>query len=353
MKKIGILTFTYGDNFGQRLQNYALEKYLTDLGCEVCTLKQYGRKKDYKYEVKQFIKSLIARTFSLEKVKRHWRFLKFDQKYIKYYKKKIGQDRIPENLKNEFDYFVTGSDQVWSPFTTDVNDTFFVTFAEKAQRISYAASIAAEYIPEDQQEIYVRRFSGFNRISVREGNLNSWITENTGLVPEVHIDPTLLFDGAFWGQMAKRPKQLKGRKYILFYFLGSNEEKQSLIEKYKLHDYEIIDILNDPVYLNIGPCEFLYLIKNATAVITDSYHGTLFSIQFHRTFVVANRKDKLNNMSSRFNEIFNLLGLYNRLASSVGAEELFNPIDYAKIESVLKEQRKVSLQYFTECLDIK
>ena len=182
--KVGILTFTYGDNFGQRLQNYALQCRLASMGCDVFTLRQTGRKKNKSYELKQFIKGCMGKSDYIMKMKRHRKFADFDRQYISYYPERIGEGCIPEGLNEEFDYFVCGSDQIWSPFSDDVNDTLFLTFAPREKRISYAASIAADSIPEENQDKYKNRLCGFERISLREDRLSDWIERNTGVKPE-------------------------------------------------------------------------------------------------------------------------------------------------------------------------
>ena len=348
--KVGILTFTYGDNFGQRLQNYALQCRLASMGCDVFTLRQTGRKKNKSYELKQFIKGCMGKSDYIMKMKRHRKFADFDRQYISYYPERIGEGCIPEGLNEEFDYFVCGSDQIWSPFSDDVNDTLFLTFAPREKRISYAASIAADSIPEENQDKYKNRLCGFERISLREDRLSDWIERNNGVKQEIHIDPVLVFDSGFWSSISRKPGGLRDKKYILSYFLGSNSRLKDMVSEYGLEDYEIIDLMNDKAWYYIRPDEFVYLVRNAEAVITDSYHGVLFSVLFHKAFAAADRQDELSDMSSRLAYILSLLGLEDRWCSRLQGDKLNGSIDYEAVDRILAEQREKSDRYLRECL---
>lgn len=350
MKKVAILTFTYGDNYGQRLQNLALQTVLSEMGCEVCTIRQISPKVGYKRKIKELIKALIGKSEYLKILRRHFGFWLFDNQYITFYKKKIGEEQIPKGLSEEFDFFVCGSDQIWSPFSTDVNETFFLTFAERKKRISYAVSLAAEYIPEEKKELYIRRLGNFDRISIREEKLADWIMENVGISPEIHLDPTLLLNVERWEKIAKKPRAMCKKEYVLCYLLGKQDRIQHYIEKYGLERLQIINLMDDEKYYYTKPDEFLYWIRKAKIVITDSYHGTIFSILFKTPFIVITRDGCEIDMSSRFTTLLKMLGIKEQVIRNKNGDLFFESMDYRDVEEKIREVKQHGIEYLEKCL---
>lgn len=350
MKKAAILTFTYGDNFGQRLQNLALQTVLEELGCEVRTIRQAEKKVGSKRALKEYVKSLVGKSQYLRNRIRHAGFRQFDKRYISYYEKEISVEKIPGDLSDRFDYFVCGSDQIWSPFSTDVNETFFLTFAERKKRISYAASLAAEYIPEEKQDLYVRRLGNFDRISIREDKLSEWIAKNVGVMPEVHPDPTLLLDASFWSRIAQKPRHMCREDYVLCYCLGKKDKLRYYTEKYRLEGLRIIDLMGDEKYYFTRPDEFLYWILHAKAVITDSYHGTIFSVLFRIPFVVVNREGCEVDMSSRFETLLKMIGLSEGCNKNCEDMIFLDLKGDMQIAEKMKEAKERGREYLNQCL---
>jgi len=308
MRKVGILTFTYGDNYGQRLQNLAVQKTLSNLGFHPYTFKQI-----YPYTFKHKIKvdCMDLLKHGLASVHRRNNFRKFDEQYIKYFSEPIGEGRIPQGL-DDFHCFVAGSDQIWSPYSDDVNSTMFLEFAPYEKRISYAASIAAESIPEDRIAQYSYWWNGFKAISVREKESVDLVKRISGRDAVQLLDPTLVLSKSYWKSIAKKPKKRLPDNYIVKYFLGSPKYAAKIDSFCKKNNYQIVDIMNDNKFYTMGPCEFLYIISKAKAIFTDSYHGTIFSIIFQVPFIVVKRESGKIDMSSRFSTLFDSLNIQGR-----------------------------------------
>ena len=333
MKKVGILTFTYGDNFGQRLQNLAVQEILKSLGFKVYTISQVVPK----------------RYMQLEKEKRHSYFEKFNNEYIDFYYGDIGKYKLPRGL-NEFDYFVVGSDQVWSPYSPDVNWTFFLKFAASEKRVAYAPSLATNNIPRRKRLLYKWYLHGFKAISVRETQSQELLKEYTSAPILTLIDPTLMFNVDFWNKYIEAPKYYVPESYVLYYGLGDFKNKNDLREFSIGIKCDFIALEKGTDWFDIGPSQFLYLISHAKYVITDSYHGMIFSILYHKTVYYITRNSGGIDMQSRFKTLFSKLQI--QLEDS---EKPFKRciIDYVRTEGNLKEERKVALMYLKERFNIK
>ena len=231
MNKIGIITINDNNNYGNRLQNYAVQTYLKKLGFDVETLKNkepYNEKKKYVFRV---IKNVIKGNKRI-KDERLKRFEDFN-KNIKFSRRTI---TAFSNIKDKYDFFVVGSDQVWNSNIGRLRDVDLLGFARDEQKIAFSASFGVSEISSKDKEKVEKEISKFKAISVREKvgeNIIKKLTNRTDV--EVLIDPTMLLNPEEWDIVAKRPKQidlLKNKKYILNYFLGElSENRKKEIER--------------------------------------------------------------------------------------------------------------------------
>lgn len=330
MKKVGILTIFGEYNYGNRLQNYAVQRVLEKMELDVETIKYM---------------SLDVNDFNNNK-KRLSLFQDFN-KNIKFHENEIhiNAKEISSSV-NEFDYIVIGSDQIWN-FTFDklFSSKVFADFVPKHKRISFSASFGVNFAPQDENiyEICKNNLNEMKAISVREDAGKEIIEKVTGRKDaEVLIDPTMMLDCKEWEKLAKRPEQLKTDKFILKGFLGNVSEKQEN-ELKRIADEngcEIIDILdtNSPFY-ETGPAEFLYLEKNAFLVATDSFHSCVFATIFSTPFVVFKREDKLASMNSRIETLLSKLDMKNRFCENVITQDILSK-DYSKQFEILEKERE-------------
>mgnify|MGYP004454969111 FL=1 len=354
MNKIGIITINDNNNYGNRLQNYAVQTYLKKLGFDVETLKNkepYNEKKKYVFRV---IKNVIKGNKRI-KDERLKRFEDFN-KNIKFSKRTI---TAFSNIKDKYDFFVVGSDQVWNSNIGRLRDVDLLGFARDKQKIAFSASFGVSEISSKDKEKVEKEISKFKAISVREKvgeNIIKKLTNRTDV--EVLIDPTMLLNPEEWDIVAKRPKQidlLKNKKYILNYFLGElSENRKKEIERVaKENNCDIINILDkkSPFY-QTGPSEFLYLEKNAFLICTDSFHSSVFAILYNNPFIVFSREGNGCEMNSRIETLLNKFKLENRMFNDnkIDIENL--QLDYNNSYKILEKERIKSKKYLMKALNI-
>lgn len=346
LQSAGILTFTYGDNYGQRLQNLAMQEFLKKYFNEVYTIRQIEKQSSVFGRTKLAVKQLLeGRYFALRMRSRQ--FKKFNESYINFYNIPIDANDVEAFPKDNFDFFICGSDQVWSPYSCDVNTTFFLTFAEKNKRIALSPSIASENIPQGKITEFREYFMGFNHISTREYSGSNLVLELTGKKAETLIDPTLLFDSNFWRAYEKRPTKMCRGRYAVCYFLGDSSQTDKIYEICHNESLTVIDILHDKKYLSLGPDEFIYLIRNAKKVFTDSYHGTIFSIIFHIPLILCKREGTNINMNSRFETLFSKLRIDMKQLSDTMNDVQVN---YSEIKKIIIQEMAAFENFLQKCL---
>lgn len=351
LKDIGIVTIIDNDNYGNRLQNYALSHF-----CE----KKYNIKtvtllnKHYLNEKKflgiRIIKNLFKKKKNID-MKRREEFDSFNEN-INFSKKTIN---CFSNL-NKYDYLIVGSDQVWNPYIRRLRDVDVLKGVLNNKRISYAASFGVSNIQKEHIYKIKNEIKNFKAISVREDVGKKIVEENTGRKDvEILIDPTMLLTAEEWDNVSKKPKMLKKDRFILNYFLGElSEKRKNEINKIaKENNCEVINILdkNSPFY-QTGPSEFLYLEKNAFLICTDSFHSSVFAILYNRPFIVFDREDKEQKMNSRIETLINKFNLKNRnYTGKITKENLEH--DYIEAHKILEKEREKSKRFLEKALDIK
>lgn len=341
MKKIAIVTIVSA-NYGNRLQNYALQKVLESLNYSVETLKRDISNNSVTNVIKKFFQILLRTKGS-----------KFDQfnKYIKFSKYSVLKDYYPVELNKIYDYFISGSDQVWNPYYEFVaGKCDFLEFANDKQKISYAASFGVSDIPIEKKQEYAAYLDKYKEISVREIQGAKIVNELTGRKAQVVLDPTLLLTNVEWMNIEKKPRFMPKKRYVFIYALGEkNRYFQNKIDdlagKYEIFDAQLIK--KNGKELAIGPSEFIYLLRNAEVVLTDSFHATVFSILFHKKFITFNRPGL--NMNSRIESLAEMIKLDNYFTNNgnLVCEQL---IDFSNVDKILNVQRKKSIDFLKSAL---
>ena len=171
-----------------------------------------------------------------------------------------------------------------------------------------ARSIAVDSIPEKYVDLYVNYLNGFSRLSVRESSGANIIKSLTGKDASVLIDPTLMFDWEFWAQFEQEPVSFKPEKYILTYFLSGSTDNKKVRQIAERYGLKCVDLLHDLRYIALGPSEFLWLFHHSEMVVTDSFHGTIFSILFNKPYYYYPRIGG-EGLCSRFETLFSKLGI--------------------------------------------
>lgn len=252
----------------------------------------------------------------------------------------------------EYDVLITGSDQVWNPQITGyIDPAFFLNFGKADKRISYAPSMGTYAIPEQEMETFRRLLSHYDAISVREQFAKEQLQPLCQQEIKVVIDPTLLLTKEQWLQhfnIIDRPDS-NTEPYILTFFVGAGLDSYwDEVEAYK--DYYQLPIWNiqahkrkskhtDRVVFVPSVKEFLQLINGAAVIITNSFHGTAFSINFGKEFIpILARKNP-----ARVQNLLNKVGLEDRI--KVPTSKLSNPINYQQVWERLNDLREDSLTW--------
>lgn len=381
--KIGILTLWLGvDNYGQQLQIYALQKYLRNHGHDAYLIR-YAYQTDIvhipeenkllKKVLRPFkifnpikLKAYIANKILLSKLSRINKenprgFEEFREKYVHmsetFYKT---YDEIKLNPP-EADAYIVGSDQVWNPaclnsdlkFGRNLLNTFFLNFGKQdTLRIGYAASWGITELPEDWKQAITPLITNFNFIGVREKS-GIKVCEDCGYnVTDSHgpaqwvCDPTLLLTAEQWRcwykqEYAENNPEMKTlinerdvKPYILFYYLnnGSNFNIKALYNFAKERNLEVKYVSgnsNIDKYKKVYPtnAEWLKLIDEAKYVVTDSFHGSVFSILFHKQFATMELKGKNTGMNERLSSLFELSHIAPRFIHNCDAQPDFSILD--------------------------
>lgn len=362
--KIAILTLPLHTNYGGILQCYALQTVLERMGHKVRVLSKprYGRSYYIIYPMavckrlfKRFILGKNVPIFKAphEIVRQHTD--KFIHKYIHQYTKRVWTDKIASH----FNAIIVGSDQVWRPLYYHPIEEAFLSFLgdSKIKRISYAASFGVyncEYTKE-QIDICSSLLKKFDAVSVRESSGIKLCQECFGVKAVQMLDPTLLISVDDYRALIKKGKTQSSKGNMLVYMLDRTKEKEDLVERIAKEKgltpfWMSSDIDNDMLTLEQRikmPVEqWLRSFDDAGFVLTDSFHGCVFSIIFEKQFVaIGNKKRGLG----RFNSLLKMFSLNNRLILSPDEyKENLTLIDYTQLQEKLYILQNLSILYLTK-----
>lgn len=371
MKKVALMTWIHHDNYGTVLQGLATKNVVNSLGHELEGIDYISEGYDRITKLEKLLnpskvkEKLIQNIRGMEYYKnikcdkRKIAFEEFRKKHLKLKKAQTSSELYA--LNTEYDAFICGSDQIWSP--KEYNSKYYLDFVEiKEKKIAYAPSFGRSIIKDELVKKRIKEsIEGFKHLSVREYEGAKLIKEISGREVKVVVDPTLLVSKKEWNQYESDIK-IEG-KYLVCYFLGNNESYWKHIEeiskKYNLKVIVIpifeVDLKRDfTIMEGVGPGEFLSLIKNAELVCTDSFHGSIFSIIYNTAFLTYKRfSDK--NIESQNSRIYNLLKLFNLEEKLISGnndsiENIFN-FDFEKVMKKVEQEKNKSMNYLINSLE--
>lgn len=377
--KIGLVTILDYNNYGNRLQNYAVQQIILSFNSGIETIKVISNiEKKSKIcliinlsnqiadiGILKFIGKIISRMINKIYIISNKKaleirldnFIKFTKENILETNFEISNRDLPVDLNNKYDYFITGSDQVWNPTFKRFSNLDFLTFAPKEKRIAYAASFGIDSIPLEYEARFKEWIEGMNHLSVREEAGARIIKELTGREAAVLIDPTMMLDKNDWLRISKESIYKPSKKFICTYFLGGT---------YELHKKEItkISVDNEMELVNLGsiydlkrysdgPSEFLDYIASCDLFLTDSFHGTIFSILFNKPFIVFDRIGNGPSMSSRIETLLCKFNLNHRKWEKVIKTGDYFNVDFSHVQSILEEEKNKAYEYLKNALYIK
>lgn len=350
--KIAILTFHRALNYGAVLQAYALQKKVKEFNCDTQILnykceyleKIYSPFYIQRKSIKKFLYMLCA--IGVVCKKRHI-FSDFLKKYCILSDKKYTYQNIKEADK-EYDCFIVGSDQVWNYQLTNCDEIFFLNFAEKARRASYAASFGFSYIDTDYRERCRELLEKFDYLSVREKSgkmiLKDLVDKDVMCVP----DPVFLLSAEEWKKMAQITTH---KPYILVYKL-LNPRVYDYAEALAKKTGKTIVEIQAPIkqfrkfekYRVVTVEQFLGWVLGADYIVTDSFHATAFSIIFNKTPKVILGAGK-NNSNSRLTDMLQMFNLKDLIVNSEITVDKVDEQEFTFVNEELIKQRQIAEAY--------
>lgn len=358
---IGVVTINKTVNYGAVLQAYATQVVFSSYGNTVIInydnpfLAEHIKLVRFKLSVRgalMLAHDLLRLPFRLLALQRFYSF--FHDKYN--WSTKVNSKTIREL---NFDCFICGSDQIWNPdilnASSKIDPVYFLSFVKKASSIkaSYSSSIGHYNYSAEESLIISKMLAGFKSISVRELDGVSKIKK---ILPnrevEHTLDPTLLLDKKIWADLVKNIKyRVPKKEYILVYTVPRSQLLKDAVEFFAkklncevvLVDQMLLPISNlvDKHIRSAGPLEFLKLFLGARFVITDSFHGTCFSLNFEIPFATVNAGKKNNRIQS----LFDLLNINQRLVSSSKDFESIDTTTASDVSAQLQKAREQSFEY--------
>ncbi len=389
--KTATVTWISYNNYGTLLQAYALQQKIKQLGHENEILwdgeilKAYSlQRKNTQPKTKQAAaprrisplhravrvltspakaqRALLARTnrkqFALPYDGSQRAFDRFREEDLQIFRQ-VGPERL-QALNDRYEAFVAGSDQIWSVFESIFNPYYYLEFASK-RKIAYAPCMGTDQIPEGLRPRLQALLSDYHALSAREDVSAKQLTALTGRSVEWVADPTLLLTSEQWSACVKQSAPpVKGR-YLLCYFLENRPwyfEQAGFLAK-KLHLRPVLipnkwDYLNSEYVIDgvIGPKEFVSLFQNAAFVLTDSYHGSIFSCIFEKDFQYLQRfeENDPHSQNIRIHSLFSYLGLDGVTATPERHFILPKPIDKDAVQRKITVLRDKSIRYLDNSL---
>jgi len=347
--KIGILTFCHTTNYGAALQAYALQQVLASRGheCEIIDYTSSGVVRNHEPKAvfrRKGIKKLLIPVLYYIYQARNKRFGDFEKQYCAF-SEPCDKSTISAVLK-KYDRIVVGSDQVWNVDITENDTNFFLEGVPDEKKYSYAASIGKKYFSEESSARYEALVSRFQIISCREKSTAALLSSAIGREAFNSIDPTLLLDN--WGITIDHP--IVGGDYIFMYLTPDSpaflDKVRSLARRTKCRIILLkkgIGWKKDIKIVNVAsPIDFLNYIKYAKYVITGSFHGLCFSLQFKKAFYITESATK--DLSVRLLDLLDMIGCRNRLFEENYMDPDANPLDYPKIEERIVASRNESIK---------
>lgn len=352
--KIGVITFHRAVNYGALLQTYALQRVLNKMNIqnEVIDYRCKAIEDRYWRVLKKQSFLSMVKTCILYKrdSKKRKKFLEFINCNIKLSKNQYLSHEDLISTNNEYDYFITGSDQVWNYNMVGFDEAYFLNFVENGhKKCSYAASLGIQTLPEEYHLKYKKLLENFDQISVRENRGKDILSNFINKDIEVVLDPTLLLDKQEWKDIATVPYD---KDYILIYIIKWSD---SLFEfAYKLSiktGYKIKYITNGikkPIrnaeYITTaGIEEFVGLFLNARYIVTNSFHGTVFSLIMNKDFFL-----ELQNPPAPNDRLENIMDTYKLRCRQIidgKNDKIYEKIDYNYINQKLEINKNQSLEF--------
>lgn len=387
-KKIGLVSCYYINNYGSILQSYALQRILDKQGIPNETINVSGflksiRLKQYKYIVKSglssgllfdrmgkarklLFKKLINNTYTRSIKVRENLMRKFVYENIRTSEECTSLDVLSQRCKEWYSSVLLGSDQLWLPANIAAGYYTLDFVPIEIKKISYATSFGVAELPHNINKLAENFLMRMDYISVREASGQRIVETLIKQKVPIVCDPTFLISGDEWMDIQKKDPVVEGG-YIFCYFIGKNPEGRMFAKQLKEYTgLKIVALIHldyfmkidmgyaDETPFNIGPAEFVSMIRNADFICTDSFHCTLFSILYNKLFFVFRRYNRDSGIStnSRLDTLMKGCSVVDRMmdGEKTVRECISMDIDYSLVNKRADTIRRESLGYLSSAL---
>lgn len=335
-------------NYGNRLQNYALQSILEERGYYVESLRRdSGFHGPFQSKLRMVKRKLGLLKHRNDKI---GAFRRFDSSYVSFSYARVSTEYTCSDLANCYDCFVIGSDQVWNPDFCFNSDLEYLPMVPIEKKIAYAASFGVNNI-EKGCERTAELLNGIKHISVREAAGADIINKLTDRRVPVVLDPTLLLSPEKWDKISEKPLTVECTEpYAFKYVLGDDVNNRRIQELASSCGLRVIDVMDES--FAIGPSEFVWLIAHSCLVCTDSFHASVFALLYRKPLAIFERVSADADMSSRFDTLCSNFGLVGHRSTeeAFGKEAIFDT-DWNLVHSRLTAMRDSSLSWLDNALD--
>ncbi len=351
--KIATLAYQRHENVGAQLQLWALQNSIIERGhdCEVIDYicdaadRTFGLKSLRVKGAKKYFTSCVGVITRLPKRPAFNRF----RKTALITTKKVDRRNIAQ-LDGCFDGYIVGSDNVWNSRLTGLDENYFLSFvSDSRRRAAYAASLGLAVVPENERAAFKSALSEMSFVSVRERAAAQDIS-SMGIECIDTCDPTLFFSADRWDTLARPVKHPK--HYILVYHMSpSRSFVRFARELSRLKDLPLVyvpfptGLCKCSMRPHIGPREWLHLIKHADMVLTDSFHGSVFSCLYGRNLVI-----KISQLGERLKNLTEYLGIEDRIVTTPRAAAELPDIDREAVLKKIEDYRKSGFESLDKIL---
>ncbi len=349
--EVCVITFHDAKNYGAALQAYALIKYLNNQGVNAKIIdlsEEKGRNVGYRQRISEILNSVLYYMHKDELSTLNSRFINFVSEEIPLTRHYNNPDELSDSPP-EADLYICGSDQIWN-CSSGLRECYFLNFGI-AKKISYAASIGVNYIPDGYQKRIKELLQNFEAVSVREESAKELLEPLYNKKCVVSVDPTFLLSRDEWDELIDEP--IIKERYLIYYPLHRSKLAINHLEQLKKKlSAKVVTITTSPlpvygdiVIRNAGPLEFLNLYKYAVYTVNASFHGTVFSIIFEKPF----NTQIYGQSGGRVSNLLGKCGLSERIfTDDEYPKDNSENINYKKVKEKIEKNIKNSKKYLLE-----
>lgn len=353
---VGIITFHRAANYGAVLQSYALQQTLGSIGVESEIIDYRCEHIEQHYSPKPSVSIKHTKHFVLElmeapqKSKIRKKFDGFLNNYLHLSQKMTRGDL--SKLVNKYDTVICGSDQVWNPISTNSDYSYFLDFVSSdKKKLSYAASIGIDEWEKSSSNVIKEYLKSFDAISIREPSSLKMVESVYDGDVVVNVDPTVLLEASKWEELAEESNR-KENGFVFVYMMQPSDNLYKVAEDLaREKGLDIISISMSgrkcPIGRNLKGAsvnDYLWFIKNASYIVTNSFHGLIFSMIFEKRFYWDYQLGK-SMSNARFDMLSKQYGIGCRCFDDNKKLNDYKELDFREIKEIMKSQKTESIQY--------